>query len=278
MSLLLSLLLILPITKIPVYTLTEALEKDLVKVEEVHMAEGNQLEIKLSNTTKRKEFRVKLEAGTQFLAVDSTIQDQILAKSVTRYLKPGKVAAYLGPSFCTEASNMGAGDGDLFILNEKQDPSLYSLMQYLKKYQYEDEAIQGAVWVLSDQHQLTGLHQTDPKKRFQLLQYMSELTGQPIPWYTVRYSMPQPRQPAFRDKPISIHSEHRYGLKQDGVVSCNIYNDKGELVQKVFEGMQQRRGFNYIEVTLDAKDLPKGKYITRIMANGEVLDEVQVEA
>jgi hypothetical protein len=80
------------------------------------------------------------------------------------------------------------------------------------------------------------------------------------------------------EQPISIHTDHQYELKENTKVSCRIYNEAGEVVQEVFEGMQQRKGFNLIEVTLDARDLPKGKYATRLFANGQLLQEIWVEA
>lgn len=277
MTVLLTFLFLFSSGKVPVYSLSEALEKEIVELQQVQMNEDNELEITILNTTKRQEFRVQIEAGTQLFAHDSTLQDQVLAKNMIRYLKPGKTATYPIRSYCTEAHDRGAGNGDVFGLKAEQDVALRNLMQYLNKYNYEEEAVQGAVWVITDKHRLRGLHQADPERRAQLLRYMAELSGQPLPGYTVRYPMPQPGQPAFLDQPISIHSEHEYELTEDAEVSCRIYNTAGEEVQKVFEGMQQRRGFNRIEVTLEARDLPKGKYFTRIFANGQLLQEIQVE-
>jgi hypothetical protein len=232
----------------------------------------------LSNTTRRKEFRVRIEAGTQFQAQDSSLQDQVLARTQTRFLKPGKTATYQIPAYCTESDDISPDWGSTFVLKTEQWEPLQQLMDQLKTKHYEESAVQHAVWTLTNHHDLRGLYQSDPRLRLELLTLMSERTGQPIPTFTVRYPASQPGQPAFLEEPLSIHTDHHYELKENAKVSCRIYNEAGEVVQEVFEGMQQRKGFNRIEVTLDARDLPKGKYVTRLFVNGEFLQEIWVEA
>lgn len=271
-------LLLLPFPKVQVYQFSEALEAKIIEVEAIEMTSESQLLIRLNNVTRHKEFRVKVAAGTQFQAQDSTLQDQVLARSQTRYLKPGKTGTYQLPAYCTESGDISPALGSTFVQKKEQWPPLQQLMDRLQHKNYEAAAVQHAVWVLTDHHDLRGLYQSDPRLRIELLTLMSEQTGRPVPAYTVRYPGSQPGQPAFLDEPISIHTDHQYELRESAKVSCRIYNEAGDLVQEVFEDMQQRAGFNRIEVTLDARDLPKGKYLTRLFVNGNVLQEIWVEA
>lgn len=276
LSLICTLLLLTP--KVPDYTLSEALEVEIIELQAITMAEDNQLQIQLKNLTRRKEFWVSVPVGLQFRAQDSTLQDQVLAKSQTRYLKPGKTVTYQVPSYCTEAGDISPSLGSTFVLKNKQWQPLQQLMDQLEHKNYEEGAVQHAVWAVTDNHNLRGLYQADPRLRLELLTLMSERTGQAMPTFTVRYPGPEPGQPAFLEQPISIHTAHRYELRENTSVSCRIYNEAGDIVQEVFEGMQQRKGMNRIEVTLDARDLPKGKYATRLFANGQLLHEIWVEA
>lgn len=276
LNLICALLLLTP--KVSVYTFSEALDAAIIELQSVTMVEDNQLQVRVINTTRRKEFRVKLPAGLQFQAQDSTLQDQVLAKSQTRYLKPGKTVTYQVFSYCTEAEDISPSLGSTFVLKKEQWLPVQQLMDQLEHKNYEEGAVQHAVWALTNNHNLRGLYQSDPRLRLELLTMMSERTGQALPTFTVRYPRPEPGQPAFLEQPISIHTDHQYELKENTKVSCRIYNEAGEVVQEVFEGMQQRKGFNRIEVTLDARDLPKGKYATRLFTNGQLLQEIWVEA
>jgi hypothetical protein len=264
--------------KTPIYTLEEALKKGLVEMQSLQMDADDELHLQVRNLTKRKDFKVRFTSGLQFSSQDTSEQDQVLLYNRTFLVKAGKQINPGFATFCTQASKRGAGSGSTFLLKEKPSAELSQLAQYLSKYRDSEHTLQSAVWIISDDHDLRGLHHDDPQKRLALLKYMSQLTGKPIPGYTVRYEMPRAGEVAFSAKAISIHSEHKFRLEEDAKISCSIFNEAGEEVQKVFENMQQRRGYNRFGVTLEAKDLPKGKYVSRVFKDGKLLEEIWVES
>ena len=75
-----------------------------------------------------------------------------------------------------------------------------------------------------------------------------------------------------------IVGHHEYILEEDATVTCQIFNEEGEMVQEVFKDMAQRGGKIKFNFQLKALDLPKGKYVSRVLIEEKVFQEKWVEA
>lgn len=266
-------------SKVKTYDLQEALDKDLVELQSIQYAGGGELEIKIRSLSKRKDFRLRFNPGLQFASQDTSEQDQLLIKGRSYLVRAGRTISPSFKTYCTQADHIGAGSGSTFSLKTQADGKLLQLAEYLSTNRYLLDEAQHAVWVITDDHSLKGLYMDDKLRAAKLQRFVSELTGKPLPEYTVKYRPVRERRVAFTAEAVLIHGIHKYRLESDARLSCNIYNEAGEVVQKVFENMAQRRGYNKIDFTLKAYDLPSGKYVSRILNEaGEVIQEIWVEA
>lgn len=271
------LLLVLFPSKPATYTLQEALDKELIELKSIAYTEDSRLAIGLKNPHKRKDIRITFPVGLHFASQDTSEQDQVIMRERNFIVRASRSLTARLPSYCTQASNRSPRKNSLFTLKQAPLPKAEALGTYLKRYRDEDYLTQHSVWVLTDNHDLRGLHHPDPRERLAILKFMSELTGKPIPGYTVRYRMPRAGQVAFNAEAISLHGEHRYDVQAEGRYTTNIYNEEGELVQKGFQEMLQRPGRVRFEFTLEARDLPKGKYVSRVYRGEELVHEVWME-
>jgi len=275
---LLSLSFTFPKGKVVTYNLTEALEKGVAEIGDIEISGERKLKIRVKNLSSRKDIRIKFTPGLQFASQDTSEQDQVLIRGGNYLVRAGRHIAPSFPTFCTQSNYLGAGEGSMFALKTSGNDQLLALAEYLNTHRYLGDAAQHAVWVITNDHDLRGLHLDDKSKALQLQSFVAELTGKPLPAYTVRYRRVQERRVAFAAEAITIHGIHKYDLQEDAYLSCTIYNEKGEAVQKLFEQMHQRAGHNKIDFTFEARDLPKGKYVSKIFSGDKIIQEIWIES
>ena len=267
-----------PDGKVKTYTLHDALNKKLVEILQVEYVGEQSLQIKLKNTHPKKDIKVQFETGLQFASRDSSEQDQIILIERILLVKAGKTISPKFVSYCTQASNISPGKGSAFDLKETANGKLLELAQFLSPIKDSEYTAQHAVWAVTDDHDLKGLFHQDAKTAFKIQKFVADLTGKALPKYTVRYKDGSERQVAFTGEAIIIYGHHEYILEEDAKVTCQIFNEAGEMVQEVFNSMDQKRGKVRFNFHLKAMDLPKGKYVSKVLIKGEVFQEEWVEA
>lgn len=284
-SMLLVVLLILPFLlhatpegEVQTYTLKDALKKKVVELLSVKYAGGKSLQLEVKNIHKSKDFKIHFETGLQFVSRDTGEQDQIIIEERFLLVKAGKTLNAKFVSYCTEATYRSPGEGSLFDLKENANGKLLQLAQFLAPIKDTEYTSQHAVWVITNDHDLRGLFHEDVKTAIKIQKFVADLTGKELPKYTVRYKDGSERQVAFTGEAVLIVGHHEYVLEQDAFVTCQIFNEAGEMVQEVFNSMQQKKGNVRFNFQLKALDLPKGKYVSKVLIGGKVLREEWVEA
>lgn len=262
-----------PDQKVKTYELQNALDEGLVELLSVEHQGDKQLKIRVKNLHKRKDFKVHFKTGLQFASQDTSEQDQVIIRGRSVLVKAGKSVSPTFTTYCTQASNISPGPGSVFSLKKEANDKLMELASFLSSKRDMDYMIQQAVWVVTDDHDLRGLHDEDARKSLEVQEFVSNLTNKPLPEYTIRYKEAMEGQRAFTREAVMVFGIHRYELTEDGHFSCNIYNEEGELVQEVFKDMLQKKGQVRFTFKLKAWNLPKGRYVSRVFRDGEVFDE-----
>ncbi len=267
-----------PQGKVSTYTLQEAIEKKLAKIISVKYIGEKKLQIVVANIHNRKDIKIHFQTGLQFASRDTSEQDQIILQERILLVKADKSikAAFVG--YCTQATNLSPGKESLFDLKEIADGKLLQLCEYLSKIKGIEHTTQHAVWTVTNDHDLKGLYHEDAMTAIKIQHFVSDLTGKPLPKYTVKYKDGSERQVAFNAEAILIVGAHEYDLTADAVLSCYIYNETGEMVQKVFKDMEQKRGHIKFQFKLKALDLPPGKYVSKVFKGEVLLQEIWVES
>ena len=255
-------------------TLNEALEKDLIKVsfkaEGGH--EGKCIQMDLVSLHKR-DIDLSIPAGTHFASADTSSQDLMMVKAEQTLLaKGGKKRLYIY-AVCTQRSNSSPGEDELYAFNGTAEGDLKQLADYIstKRY-YNKQGAQLAVWILTDGGGLEDIYDDDHDVRKGLQQFMADLTGMPVPWYTKQLTNYEPG-PERRQEPAIIHAEYEYHFNRETQIDLAVYNEAGNTI-KVIKENYIVPAMNYgMRFTLTVHGLPKGKYYVRLHANGELLDE-----
>ena len=268
----------LSLLKVQTYDLEEALAKEMIVISDISYLGDKTLKVRMKNESKKKDVKVHVPSGTQFASLDSTEQDQVILKGRTILVRAGSTGGARFTSYCTQADHLSPGQGSTFALKPRAEGRLLDLAHFLGGMRDVDYTAQQAVWVITNDHDLRGLHHEDPAKALRIQEFMQELTGKEAPAYTVRYRESRERQVAFTRESITIHAVHEYDLEKDGLFTCRIYNEAGEVVQEVFVDQPQRKGHIRFSFRLQTRVLPAGKYVSRVFRDGELFRELWMES
>lgn len=267
-----------PEPKTPTYELQEALDQGLIRLSEISYVGQRSMRLELENIHGRKDLNILIEPGLQFTAVDTSEQDQILLEGRTIMVKAGSKRSALFSSYCTQADRLSPGAESQFKLNHYAEGKLMDLARFLNRIPDIDYTAQHAIWVLTNDHDLKGLHHDDADKAAAIQDYVANLSGKPRPSYTVRYRDSGTRQRAFTPEVLSIYGVHEYNLDAEGVFSCRVYSESGTVVKEVFKDMRQERGHIRFTFQLQTTRLPKGKYVSRVFRGDQIFQEIWLES
>lgn len=263
---------------IKTYTLQEAISQKIAEVLRIQNIGNSLIQIKIKNTHKKKDFNIHFETGLQLLAKDSSEQDLIILEERTLLVKAGAIISTNLITYCAQAKYKNPNQGSLFELKESADGKLLELVQFLAPIKDVAYIAQQAIWAVTDDHDLKGLFHEDLKTSLKIQQFVANLTGKEAPKYTVRYKDGREGEIAFNTEVILIVGQHEYNLAEDALVTCQIFNEAGEMVQEVFNAMEQKKGKVRFNFQFKALDLPKGKYVSKVIIKGEIVKEEWVEA
>lgn len=267
-----------PDANVKTLSLQEAIEQKIIVLSSVKCSEYQSLQLHLKNVHKRKDIKVHFATGLQFASRDTSEQDQIILQERTLLVKAGRSISPTFVSYCTQATYRSPKKESLFDLKDNANGKLLELVSFLSKIKDSEYTAQHAVWTVTNDHDLKGLYHDDLKTAIKIQNFVANLTKKPLPKYTVRYKDGRESQVAFTGEAIVIYGHHEYILTEDAVVTCQIFNEAGEMVQQVFKDMAQRGGKIRFNFKLKALDLPKGKYVSKVFIDGKTFQEEWVEA
>ncbi|MBI1307738.1 MAG: hypothetical protein GC181_14135 [Bacteroidetes bacterium] len=208
---------------------------------------------------------LKIEAGRRLLSEDSLEQDIFLVHENRFELKPHEKKVVSGFGFCCQSSNHSPHSGSGFKIGFMAPEKWIRLAKYIDQHRDVNTGIQTAVWILSNNHSISGLRYNGSESEKQLLNIVSDLSGQEMPWYFTKYAPDTAR--AFSDRPVKITGEIPFSLKNNAVVSIVVADAHGRVVDHIREAKIFNRG-DYTEMlNLSVDHWPKGKYHIRIFTD-----------
>ncbi len=267
-----------PDSNVKTLSLQDAIDQKIIVLSTVKCPDYQSLQLYLKNVHKRKDIKVHFSTGLQFASRDTSEQDQIILQERTLLVKAGRSISPKFVSYCTQSNYRSPKTESLFDLKENANGKLLELASFLSKIKDSEYTAQHAVWTVTNDHDLKGLHHDDLKTALKIQKFVADLTNKPLPKYTVRYKDGRESQVAFTGEAIVIYGHHEYTLTEDAVVTCQIFNEAGEMVQQVFKDMAQKGGKIRFNFKLKALDLPKGKYVSKVFIDDKTFQEEWIEA
>lgn len=236
---------------------------------------GKVIEMKIHNNTSRN-VELKLEAGRKLDSKKNNEQDILVTQAQDLILYAGQQRKIDVMGMCCQAGNSCPTVNADYLVGTLADSNLIKLAMYIDKNKYyNDYTAQQAVWCVSDNKSLASIYGGDEKIVKGLRNYVSLVTGKPIPAYNITYK--EGRNNAVIGHPFKIEGIFDYNLNTTGHVTLAIYDVSGKIVQYIFKDIAHDRGEHKIYYTFRTKDLPEGTYYARMTNEGRMEKEMKIE-
>jgi hypothetical protein len=156
------------------------------------------------------------------------------------------------------------------------DSNLIKLARFIDKNKYYTSySAQQSVWVVSDDNSIGSIDDEDKEVKNNLRNFVSKLTGKPIPSYEISYK--SGNDGSAMGRAVTIDGVFDYSLPNSCHATFAIYNERGDVVQLIFENLQSDKGDYKHYYTFRTKDLPKGTYYARMNADGLLQKQTKIE-
>lgn len=217
--------------------------------------EGNCLNMDIENISLH-HLNIQLESGRNFLSNDTTKQDILIVKEEIFVLNKGEKDKRDLFGFCSQSHKGSPSINESYSIGEIKDKKTIQLTQYLSKNNYPLNAMQSAIWVLTNNRRVEGIFHQNRDSIQSLMDYVSGLTYQFTPWYSIKYKEDD-------NNLVSNEAQQIYGMFEGRLQK----NTKVKVVVFDMLNVPQLRKEIFINeessshpITLDVSLLPHGRY------------------
>lgn len=217
----------------------------------------NCLNLKLKNQTPDTLF-VKLEPGRRIVCEDSSYQDIFIVKEKLIILPPLASLTAEGYGFCCRASKGSPPKNARFNIGYMAPAGWIELAEVINRNNFPSNAVQNAVWVLSDNHPIASIHHEKMEEIELLRQTVAKIKGITLPWYSITYE--KDTALLFSERPERIYGKFDYYTNKNTIISINIRSTKGRLMATLVPEETKNPGNHEYKLDLEIKGWPKGDY------------------
>jgi len=245
-------------------------EKSYISIEELFLKKainvtvtglgGHQeecIEFEIENKTDSTVY-LEIEPGRRLVSADSTLQDIFIVKQQLLALLSKEKIKVKGYGFCCESSSGSPYTNAIFSVGYMAPPDWIKLAKVINDNNFPVDAVQHAIWVLSNNHDISSVNAEDMFSIKELRETLSEILNIEIPWFSMSYAKDTTQ--LFSDRPEMLYGEFSYYIKNNGIVTINIRNSSGVVVKTLLKEAPHDAGNYKYYLNLSVINLPKGEY------------------
>lgn len=228
------------------------------------------IEATLKNTG-NESLNVMIEPGRRLVADSSMYQDIFIVKKQLLSLLPGekkKISVY---GFCCESSDRGPQKDLKYSVGYMAPPAWVNLAEYIDTNDFPVSAVQSAVWVVSNNHDIAGVDCGDSKKTYALRKTLCDLTGKEMPWATLKYK--EDSTVVFTGTVNRIRGDIQYYVRYNTSITIYLTDAYGRIVKTLMDPTIQGIGRQTYYLDLDVSSYPAGDYEVRVYEDESILLE-----
>ncbi|NOQ75479.1 MAG: hypothetical protein GQ574_25950 [Crocinitomix sp.] len=222
----------------------------------------------LSNRTSDSLFGY-VEPGRRLISDNSKEQDILIVKALDFALAANESKTVNGFGFCCQSNNSGPGVESGFSLGKMTDDNWQTLAQKVNEGDYPPSAIQNAVWVLSDGHDIRSIPAFGDVNTQGLRQSVADMLGIEIPWYSFLYAEDSTR--IFSGVANRLFAEVVYSVPRRTMMSGQIHDENGNLVYN-FKSYHTSKGEHKYNIDVALDNFPEGEYTFTLLEDFGIMN------
>lgn len=249
--------------------LSEALKKKMIKAsfksankdldKNTSTYWGGCIKVTLQNLTSTP-VSIQLEPGLFLLSEDTTEQRMMIADNQQLALSPKGSKSATVNAFCSQMHKSAPSQNIAFNSSGNAEGNLLTLANYVAKNKFHSYAAQNAIWVITDNNDLSSIYSENISESDSLRKFVAKLKGIPF-----EASI----KPVHVDQKIT-NGKFKFDFKnkEGGLYSIYLYNSTGEMVQEFKKDFDYP---HYDKITVSYKFqtlIPGGTYFVRVVRNG----------
>lgn len=243
--------------------------KVLVQIEGLGGHSEECVSFKLSNRTGDSLFGY-VEPGRRLISDNIKEQDILIVKSLDFALAANETKTVNGFGFCCQSDNSGPGAGSGFSLGKMTDDNWQSLAQKINEGDYPSSAIQNAVWVLSDGHDIRSIPAYGDENTQDLRQSVADMLGIEIPWYSFLYE--EDSTQVFSGVANRLYAQVVYTVPRRTMMSAEIHDSNGILVYS-FQSYHTSKGEHKYNIDVALDNFKEGEYTFTLLEDFGIMNQ-----
>ncbi|MFN4233938.1 MAG: hypothetical protein ACK4IK_03935 [Bacteroidia bacterium] len=245
--------------KSPIISIEEAFRKNKIILEIKGKGEhkGNSASI-VSKNISNEAIILHLEYGRRLMCSDSSMQDLLIVKEQLITLTPNETKTNDAFAFCCESTDRSPQKDINFSVGKMAPPEWIKLAEVINKNNFPIDAIQHAIWVLSNNHEIASVHSDKMDDVYELRKTLAEIKGIELPWYNIYYL--KDTSSLFSGKHYLLKGDINYIKKNNGITSIQVRDKNGRIMNALVKNSSEGPGNYSYHVNLNIKGWPKGEY------------------
>lgn len=224
---------------------------------------------KLTNTTNDSIYGY-VEPGRRLISNDQGEQDLLIVRALDFALAPKETKLLNGFGYCCQSNKSGPQKGSGFSLGNMADDNWQTLAQKINQNSFPAEAIQNAVWVLSNGHDIRSIPAFGDENTQDLRQTVADILGIEIPWYSFLYAEDSTR--VFSGVANRLFAEVVYNVPRRTMISGQIHDKSGKLVYN-FPSYHTSAGAHKYHIDIALEHFSNGEYTFTIMEDFDIMNQ-----
>lgn len=232
--------------------------------------EGECIQMYLENPSPDTAF-FRIEPGRVLSSLDTAVQDILITREELLSLAPGEQRMIDIYGFCGQASYASPDTAEMFSVGEMADSSVVVLAEFLNERDnnFPEDAIQKAVWCLTDDHDVDEIYSRDLASIADLRTLVASLKGTDEQWFSIENVSASSGGYSYYTKTIT--GEFDIFIPVECKVDIYICDEYGKKWDEFEKAVPYRDGTYQYSFRLTATNWPKGKYFMCILGDGVFL-------
>lgn len=207
--------------------------------------------------------------GRRLFSIDTLAQDLLIVKEAYVVLAPNQTKVTNLHGYCCQSHHQGPKIDSKFTSGKMEAAAWIELANHINKNNYQPAVIQQAVWVLSNNHEISAVSQSEMAAILPLRQLLAKLKGIEVPWYTLDYTKNDTI--VFTGQHNNFYGDYTASIKNNTSITLLLKNEKDEILAVFLKNAPVHTGVFKYPIYLKVLGWSKGTYTFYLYENDHIL-------